>query len=753
MNIKLKNLKIKNFLSFGNKLTEYVFESGKVVNVKGKNLDIELGKENASSNGSGKSTIMQAVVYALYGRGVNAIKQDEFINLTNGKDLYVALELECEGKPVKIIRTRKPTSVEFWVDGEDRTRDSVGNTNEAIQRLIGIEYDTFVLSFLMTTAVPPLLRRSPAEQRNFMENLLGVNKLTERAEGVKKIRDRLTVDHKVLMRDVENAERINARERELEEKNARSYRDFERSKEAEIEELEDTIRSYEGFIPDVDEYRALLKDYQKAKDSYEDVRAMYRDKSEEIVRLERRKNAIERDLNERGSNLKAKRSQRVEFSEELMTLERKLDAVIEEIAVHSEKLSLVDTFVSLEEKHDEKTTLLDKLVKEEASLQQDIKALTEEADHLQDSNCPYCKQTWAGEDRIRKIESIRGRIDEKDSKRAAIAMEADDLRKQIAKLEKEIGNIGLTEALCAEILDKNDALDSKKKQLSREIDTLRSRIERLDREIEELESVADSELEEQLEKVDKDIKHHSMLLKDYETEVESLKAMYDVLKARKDDCPFSSESEIDFMLKDDERAKKRLNELRSGSNPFIHPDEYEGKYVVVEEIQEELSKIEQKIEHCKYLIRLLTDSKSFIRKNIIGNYIPYLNKMINTYAARLDSPHTCEIENDLTVSIEYMRHGVSYHSLSAGERLKLDVSVSIALRDLMSVIGIKSGFLMVDELFDSALDTSSKRNVFNLIKDRFDTVLLVSHTSEFDDKCDSLLRVIKENGFSRIEIS
>lgn len=753
MNIKLKNLKIKNFLSFGNKLTEYEFESGKVVNVKGKNLDIELGKENASSNGSGKSTIMQAVVYALYGKGVNTIRQNEFINLTNGKDLYVALELESEGRHVKIIRTRKPSSVELWVDGEDFTRDSVGNTTEAIQRLVGIEYDTFVLSFLMTTAVPPLLRRLPSEQRDFMENLLGVNKLTERAEGVKKIRDRLTVDHRVLTRDIENAERINARERELEENNKKSYQDFESTKEAEIKELEDTIDSYEDFIPDVEEWRSLLKNHQTAKVKYDDARAQTRDKSEEIVRLERQKNSIERDLNERGSTLKAKRSQQVEFDAELKTLERKLSDTAEELAEHSDKLTLVNEFITLEEEQDEKAGQLDRLVREETDLQREIEKLVDEVHHLQEDNCPYCKQEWTGEERLQKINTLQSKTDEKKKKRDAIAADADDVRSQITALESRIEVTGLTKTDCTEILDKNDELAAKEKQIGREVDTLRSRIERLEREIEELESVAATELEEKLEKIDKDIKHKTMLLKDIEGEVDALREAYDALKARKSDCPFESEAEIDYMLKDDERAKKRLSELRDGINPFTHPDEYKGKYVVVEEIQEKLDQMNREIEHCVYLIRLLTDSKSFIRKNIIGNYIPFLNKMINTYADRLDSPHTCEIENDLTVSIEYMRHGVSYHSLSAGERLKLDVSVSIALRDLMSVIGVKSGFLMVDELFDSALDTASKRNVFNLIKDKFDTVLLVSHTSEFDDKCDSILRVIKENGFSRIEIS
>lgn len=58
---------------------------------------------------------------------------------------------------------------------------------------------------------------------------------------------------------------------------------------------------------------------------------------------------------------------------------------------------------------------------------------------------------------------------------------------------------------------------------------------------------------------------------------------------------------------------------------------------------------------------------------------------------------------------------------------------------------------MVDELFDSALDTQSKRNVFKLIKERFESVMLVSHSGEFDDKCDSKITIIKENGFSRLE--
>lgn len=190
--------------------------------------------------------------------------------------------------------------------------------------------------------------------------------------------------------------------------------------------------------------------------------------------------------------------------------------------------------------------------------------------------------------------------------------------------------------------------------------------------------------------------------------------------------------------------------LKNEEIPFKDPRKSPPTLKDLGELERQLEEVRDDIRHCGYLIKLLTDSKSFIRRNIIGKYVPYLNKMINKYSDMLDSPHICEIEDDLSVTIEYMRKPVSYHNLSAGEKLKLDISMSIALRDLMAMTGVRSEFLMVDEVFDSALDGQSKKNVFKLIKDRFDTVLLISHSGEFDDKCDDVWTVIKENGFTRL---
>ena len=85
--LNIKNISVKNFMSVGNNAQGVRFDDKNLTLVLGNNLD--LGGDG-SRNGTGKTTIINALSYALYGEALTNIRRDNLINKTNGKGMIVS---------------------------------------------------------------------------------------------------------------------------------------------------------------------------------------------------------------------------------------------------------------------------------------------------------------------------------------------------------------------------------------------------------------------------------------------------------------------------------------------------------------------------------------------------------------------------------------------------------------------------------------------------------------------------------------
>ena len=113
--IHIKNLTVKNFMSVGNSTQAIDFDRKDLTLVLGENLD--LGGDG-SRNGTGKTTIINALSYALYGTALSNIRKDNLVNKTNSKGMLVSLDFSVSGKDFKIERGRKPNLLRFYVNNE-----------------------------------------------------------------------------------------------------------------------------------------------------------------------------------------------------------------------------------------------------------------------------------------------------------------------------------------------------------------------------------------------------------------------------------------------------------------------------------------------------------------------------------------------------------------------------------------------------------------------------------------------------------
>jgi DNA repair exonuclease SbcCD ATPase subunit len=191
--MKIKELTVKNFMSVGNQTQAVDFSKENLTLVLGENLDMG-GDDNGSRNGTGKTTIVNALSFALFGTALTNIKKDNLINKINNKNMLVTLSFEKDGVDYRVERGRKPTLMKFYVNNEEQgaeeSDDSQGDMRETqkdIDELIGMSHDMFKHIVALNTYTEPFLSMKSGEQREIIEQLLGITILSEKAEALREL--------------------------------------------------------------------------------------------------------------------------------------------------------------------------------------------------------------------------------------------------------------------------------------------------------------------------------------------------------------------------------------------------------------------------------------------------------------------------------------------------------------------------------------------------------------------------------------
>lgn len=188
--IKIKTVTAKNFLSIGNVTQAVNFDKNVLTLVLGENLDLG-GDDAGARNGVGKTAILNALSYALYGQALTNIKKDNLINKTNNKNMLVTVDFECNGQDYKIERGRRPAIFKFFVNDQEKSYEddnSQGDsrqTQKEVEKLLGMSHDMFKHIVALNTYTEPFLSLPAAEQRSIIEQLLGIVLLSEKAEALK----------------------------------------------------------------------------------------------------------------------------------------------------------------------------------------------------------------------------------------------------------------------------------------------------------------------------------------------------------------------------------------------------------------------------------------------------------------------------------------------------------------------------------------------------------------------------------------
>lgn len=267
--IQLKTLSIRNFMSYGNNVTVFQLDQPGTTLVLGENLDST--DEGVGSNGVGKTTMLQGIVYALYDRIITPpgeeVPKDSLVNHFNKEQMEVTLEFIAEnGIPYKIHRQRKmkkhgpdANNTFLYENGVDISVDAAGTTKK-IEEIIGMPYEMFARIIVFSASNQSFLKlpatsTSGPNQKAFIEDLLGLSDITSKAELLKKhIKDTKTsLDMKKVQIDAQKAERD--RHKTQVEHAKKRLADWESQRTMTIKTLESKLAKVDGI--DVEGQRAI----------------------------------------------------------------------------------------------------------------------------------------------------------------------------------------------------------------------------------------------------------------------------------------------------------------------------------------------------------------------------------------------------------------------------------------------------------------------------------------------------------------
>ena len=176
-------------MSVGNQTQAIDFQQKLLTLVLGENLDMG-GDDAGSRNGTGKTTIVNALSYALYGEALTKIRRDNLVNKTNGKGMLVTITFEKEGKKYRVERGRKPNVMKYFIDDEEQELSDVSQgdsrkTQEDLNKMIGMTPRMFKHLVALNTYTQPFLSLHHTEQQDIIEQLLGIQLLSEKADILK----------------------------------------------------------------------------------------------------------------------------------------------------------------------------------------------------------------------------------------------------------------------------------------------------------------------------------------------------------------------------------------------------------------------------------------------------------------------------------------------------------------------------------------------------------------------------------------
>lgn len=339
-NINLKYLKVENFLCFREGIEVYFTSFGNIINIQGENLDDSPEDGSIASNGAGKTSFFDAIVYGLYGKTVKKPKKithSDVVHNTSKKNLLIEIRLNN----LRIVRTREHSKFknslrvwevddpnfdwDDWIKNKPEQLDElhektlVGSaTQDLIESKLGITYDTFVnLIIFDDKSDKAFLECDGPTKRSIVENLLGLEKYRQFHETAKEMRNGLKESIKNISKEYErlNLELNSALER-IEQIKGEEV-SWKKTKISETMALKAKLDNKKSILENTDNGKAIIE-YENAQKELTKVNA-------KLLDLENQKNILSKEISSTKESITTAQSNKLSIQLELKRCKSEID--------------------------------------------------------------------------------------------------------------------------------------------------------------------------------------------------------------------------------------------------------------------------------------------------------------------------------------------------------------------------------------------------------------------------------------------
>ncbi len=757
--IKFKKLSIKNFLSYGNAPTVIQLDTVGTTLIVGEDLDNTAS--GTGGNGCGKTSWVNGLIFALYGKPISNISLDNLVNNVNKKDMRVEVEFEVNKQIILVRRARKEKGAGNYAKvfvrdiGEDldenrhdKTPDSVSNINGFIEDYLGIPYELFIRIVTFTATHTPFLDLPIRQQSDMMEELFSLTQLSIKAEALKReIKDtKQTLEIKT--KHIEQLETEHERHNILVDKANNRVVSWAEEQETTINDTQALLD--ERVVVPVKEQEKLhklldstVKHLDTAKEKLHTIEtdshapnAEYKDLQREFKYLTDEKQKVEKlnkdfiaNSNTTIGNIKEEISvlnavnvdQQLALLEDLETMVVELENITQSSTNNTTE---IDTLTQLKSKHES------------------------ELEHLNNAKCPYCLQDYDGAKKkmdkyVKDIKKINTQILDLNKDLTGYNKESSTLMKKIDKINDNVQ------------YDSNELLT-----IVRDLEYKEAKLEELaaatNPYVEQLANFADFNDQEMLadiKAIEKTIKQFNNKQEKQEKIVLELKTTMAEVESK---ITISDISALYKIKSEIEQYTLKLKDLHKEVNPFIEPLD-ELKAVNIEPIDMGvINKLDSLITHQNYLVKLLTKKDSFIRKTLLNKNLAFLNQRLQNYLSSLGLPHRVEFTQEMTAKITQFGRELDFGNLSSGQKARVNLALAFSFRDVLQQSHDSINVCMLDEVLDVGLDMVGVQNAARMLKHKAreeDLALyIISHRDEVSNIFDNKLIVQMKSGFSSVKV-
>lgn len=637
--IIFKTLTWKNFLSTGNQPTTL-------------NLNVSPTTLVLGANGSGKSTMLDALCYVLFKKPFRKIKKDQILNTINKADCVVEVEFSIGTREYTVRRGIKPDFFEILIDGEIRQKSAGQKDDQEFleEDILKVNFESFTQVVILGNAsYTPFMQLTTPKRREFIEHVLDIGVFSIMNDLLKAKQSTVKTNLDTLAKDITL----------LQEK--------------------DTLIS--GFIKKLKEDKEKVT--QSAQQDIDHQNAIIEENEPVVAEIQENIRRINKDLTDASQRITQACNEKVSRKE----------AELQEVVAALEA-QIVD-FSGLENK-------LRGLIPTKVGIENNLKAVRDSlAFYTENDSCMTCKQKLHDDFRAEVVAA----------KTVSIQEYQDGLLKIEARLEK----------------------------LRTDIDTYKKSNRSLEDQIRALESKHNNEVRAMMVASQDEIKDVTgELRKELATETTRLQTHQSAVAS----------------------ARQMIKKLEADMKADMKADNLEQECVKLAENARKLANKEAdkqaaiELRHYYEVAGVLLKDTG-IKAAIIKQYLPMINKLVNKYLAELDFFLSFALDENFNETFKSRyRDNLQYYSFSEGEKLRIDLSLLFAWRDIARMKNsCATNLLILDEVIDGSMDGNGTDFFIKMINELGEgsNVFVISHKQDSSlDKFRSVIRFEKEKNFSKL---